>query len=96
MFATEHSLGTTASARLEPGNPIAYVARGRPASNHASLQLEQAVCAASFSDQNETADNQSARTMFFFFSNRFGCLGSFLISAVVTLALLFMFGILRF
>jgi hypothetical protein len=34
--------------------------------------------------------------MFFFFSNRLGCLGSLLISAVVTAVLLFMFGILRF
>jgi hypothetical protein len=34
--------------------------------------------------------------MFFFFSNRLGCLGSLLISALVTLALLFLFGILRF
>jgi hypothetical protein len=58
--------------------------------------LEQAVCAARFSDQNEATDNQGARNMFFFFSNRFGCLGSFLISAVVTVALLFMFGFLRF
>ncbi|MGY2904733.1 hypothetical protein [Bradyrhizobium sp. URHC0002] len=35
-------------------------------------------------------------TMFFFFSNRLGCLGSLLVSALVTVALLFMFGILRF
>jgi hypothetical protein len=35
-------------------------------------------------------------TMFFFFSNRLGCLGSLLISAVVTVALLFLFGMLRF
>jgi hypothetical protein len=34
--------------------------------------------------------------MFFFFSNRLGCFGSVLISAVVTVALLFMFGLLRF
>jgi hypothetical protein len=34
--------------------------------------------------------------MFLFFSNRFGCLGSLLISAAVTVALLFMFGVLRF
>jgi hypothetical protein len=34
--------------------------------------------------------------MFFFFSNRVGCLGSLLISAVVTVALLFLFGMLRF
>ena len=34
--------------------------------------------------------------MFFFFSNRLGCLGSFVISAAVTLVLLFMFGMLRF
>jgi hypothetical protein len=34
--------------------------------------------------------------MFFFFSNRFGCLGSLLVSAAVAVALLFMFGMLRF
>jgi hypothetical protein len=34
--------------------------------------------------------------MFFFFSNRVGCLGSLLISALVTVALLFLFGMLRF
>jgi hypothetical protein len=34
--------------------------------------------------------------MFFFFSNRLGCLGSLLISAFVTVVLLFMFGLLRF
>jgi hypothetical protein len=33
--------------------------------------------------------------MFFFFSNRLGCLGSLLISALVTVALLFLFGMLR-
>jgi hypothetical protein len=35
-------------------------------------------------------------TMFFLFSNRLGCLGSLLISALVTVALLFLFGMLRF
>ncbi len=34
--------------------------------------------------------------MFFFFSNRLGCLGSLLISTFVTVVLLFMFGLLRF
>jgi hypothetical protein len=34
--------------------------------------------------------------MFFFFSNRLGCLGSLLFSAVVTVGLLFLFGMLRF
>lgn len=34
--------------------------------------------------------------MFFFFSNRLGCFGSLLISVIITLALLFMFGMLRF
>lgn len=34
--------------------------------------------------------------MFFLFSNRLGCLGSLLISAVITVALLFLFGLLRF
>jgi len=32
--------------------------------------------------------------MFFFFSNRVGCIGSLLISALVTVVLLFMFGVL--
>jgi hypothetical protein len=32
--------------------------------------------------------------MFFFFSNRLGCLGSLLISIAITAALLFMFGLL--
>lgn len=30
--------------------------------------------------------------MFFFFSNRLGCLGSILLSALVTVLLLFLFG----
>jgi hypothetical protein len=34
--------------------------------------------------------------MFFFFSNRLGCLGSLVLSVVITIALLFMFGMLRF
>jgi hypothetical protein len=34
--------------------------------------------------------------MFFFFSNRWGCLGSLLFSALVTVVLLFIFGMLRF
>jgi hypothetical protein len=34
--------------------------------------------------------------MFFFFSNRLGCLGSLMLSAAVTVVLLFMFGMLRF
>ena len=34
--------------------------------------------------------------MFFFFSNRLGCLGSLMLSALITVALLFMFGMLRF
>lgn len=34
--------------------------------------------------------------MFFFFSNRLGCLGSLLVSAAVTVALLFLFGLLHF
>jgi hypothetical protein len=33
---------------------------------------------------------------FFFFSSRLDCFGSLLLSAVVTIALLFMFGLLRF
>lgn len=32
----------------------------------------------------------------FFFSNRLGCLGSLAISAIETVVLLFMFGMLRF
>jgi len=34
--------------------------------------------------------------MFFFSSNRLGCLGSLLLSGAVTVALLFLFGMLRF
>jgi len=34
--------------------------------------------------------------MFFLFSNRLGYLGSVLISAVITVVLLFVFGMLRF
>lgn len=34
--------------------------------------------------------------MFLFFSNRPGCLGSLLVSGLVTLALLVLFGIVRF
>jgi hypothetical protein len=34
--------------------------------------------------------------MFFFFSNRLGCIGSLLVSALITVVLLAMFGILRF
>ena len=33
--------------------------------------------------------------MFFFFSNRLGCLPSLLLSAVVTLVLLFLLGVIR-
>ena len=33
--------------------------------------------------------------MFLFFSNRFGCLPSLILSAVVTLVLLFFMGVLR-
>ncbi len=34
--------------------------------------------------------------MFFFFSNQLGCLGSIVLSAVITVFLLFLFGVLRF
>jgi hypothetical protein len=34
--------------------------------------------------------------MFFFFSNRLGCLGSLLISGLVTVALLLLLGVVRF
>jgi hypothetical protein len=34
--------------------------------------------------------------MFFFFSNRLGCLGSLLVSVLATAVLLFMFGMLHF
>jgi hypothetical protein len=34
--------------------------------------------------------------MFVFFSNRLGCAGSLMISALVTLALLYVFGMLNF
>lgn len=33
--------------------------------------------------------------MFLFFSNRFGCLGSIVISVIVTLVLLFVLGVFR-
>jgi len=33
--------------------------------------------------------------MFFFFSNRFGCLPSLILSAVLTLVLLYLTGVLR-
>ena len=34
--------------------------------------------------------------MFFFFSNRLGCAGSLVLSAAITIILLFIFGVLRF
>jgi hypothetical protein len=34
--------------------------------------------------------------MFFFFSNRLGCLGSIVVSVAATILLLFLFGLLRF
>jgi hypothetical protein len=34
--------------------------------------------------------------MFFFFSNRLGCFGSLILSAVVTVVLLLLFGVIRF
>jgi hypothetical protein len=34
--------------------------------------------------------------MFFFFSNQLGCLGSVALSAVITVLLLFLFGVVRF
>jgi hypothetical protein len=34
--------------------------------------------------------------MFFFFSNRLGCLGSIVVSMAATIVLLFLFGMLRF
>lgn len=33
--------------------------------------------------------------MFFFFSNRLGCFGSLILSAVVTVVLLLIFGVIR-
>lgn len=36
-----------------------------------------------------------AEDMFFFFSNRLGCLPSLLLSAAVTLVLLFLLGVIR-
>jgi hypothetical protein len=38
---------------------------------------------------------QDGPRMFFFFSNRLGCLGSLLVSGLITLALLVLFGIVR-
>jgi hypothetical protein len=37
----------------------------------------------------------NAPRVFLFFSNRLGCLGSLAVSALVTLVLLFLFGVLR-
>ena len=34
--------------------------------------------------------------MFFFFSNRLGCMGSLILSAVVTLVLLLLLGVIQF
>jgi hypothetical protein len=34
--------------------------------------------------------------MFFLFSNRLGCLGSLVVSALLTLVLLFLFGVVHF
>jgi hypothetical protein len=36
------------------------------------------------------------QSMFFFFSNRLGCLGSIVVSVAATILLLFLFGLLRF
>jgi hypothetical protein len=36
-----------------------------------------------------------AHSVFFFFSNRLGCLGSILVSAAITIGLLFMLGVFR-
>ena len=33
--------------------------------------------------------------MFFFFSNRFGCLGSIVVSVILTLVILFFLGVFR-
>lgn len=38
----------------------------------------------------------AGQRMFFFFSNRLGCLGSLLISGLITVGVLFLFGIVRF
>jgi hypothetical protein len=37
-----------------------------------------------------------ARRMFLFFSNRFGCFGSLLVSAIITVILLIVLGVLDF
>jgi hypothetical protein len=37
--------------------------------------------------------HKTGATMFFFFSNRLGCLGSILVSALLTLLLLLLFGV---
>jgi hypothetical protein len=40
--------------------------------------------------------SRSLTRCFFFFSNRMSCLGSLVVSALVTVVLLFLFGMLRF
>ena len=40
------------------------------------------------------AHNGQARPMFLFFSNRLGCFGSLLISAIITVVLLLILGVL--
>jgi hypothetical protein len=49
------------------------------------------------SKQHEYAVTRTGRTprMFFFFSNRLGCLGSLLVSAAVTLVLLLLLGVIN-
>ena len=47
-------------------------------------------------DKRSRVRTQGNGEMFFFFSNRLGCLGSLLLSAAVTVVLLLIFGVARF
>ncbi|ESR22839.1 hypothetical protein N177_3976 [Lutibaculum baratangense AMV1] len=45
-------------------------------------------------DVRKVPHHRPGEPMFFFFSNRLGCLGSIAVSAVITLALLAFFGVI--
>jgi hypothetical protein len=64
---------------------------GRRGYPHQQLAREQSDVVAC--DRNSATRKTS---MFFFFSNRLGCLGSIVVSLAATIFLLFLFGILRF
>lgn len=64
----------------------------------ASSHEAQGLASGTLSNVRDWPDSRlhSGQRMFFFFSNRLGCLGSLLISGLVTVALLFLLGIVRF